>query len=124
MLDHAKVRLNGTEAGEVTSKKTSPEYPSAIWMPQPIFLAALLRKAEPFPAFQCWMGAKASKLIQEDGRVVGVSGLRHGSEPFEIRADVVVGADGRYSTVAKLGGFTAAYEHHDFDIVWFTIEQP
>ena len=93
-------------------------------MPQPIFLAALVRKAEPFATFQCWMGAKVSKLIHEDGRVVGVSGLRRGSEPFEIRADVVVGADGRYSTVAKLGGFTAAYQHHDFDIVWFTIEQP
>ena len=39
--------------------------------------------------------------------VVGVSGLRHGSEPFEVRADVVVGADGRYSAIAKLGGFTA-----------------
>jgi 2-polyprenyl-6-methoxyphenol hydroxylase-like FAD-dependent oxidoreductase len=124
ILDHAKVRLNGSEVGEFTFKKISPEYPYAIWMPQPIFLSALLRKAEPFPTFQCWMGAKVSKLVQEDGCVVGVSGLRHGSEPFEIRADVVVGADGRYSTVAKLGGFTPEYEHHDFDIVWFTIEQP
>jgi len=124
ILDHAKVRLSGKEVGEFSFKKISPEYPYAIWMPQPIFLAALARKAEPFATFQCWMGAKVSKLIHEDGRVVGVSGLRHGSEPFEIRADVVVGADGRYSTVAKLGGFTPAYEHHDFDIVWFTIEQP
>ena len=124
ILDHAKVRLSGKEVGEFSFKKISPEYPYAIWMPQPIFLAALVRKAEPFATFQCWMGAKVSKLIHEDGRVVGVSGLRRGSEPFEIRADVVVGADGRYSTVAKLGGFTAAYEHHDFDIVWFTIEQP
>jgi len=124
ILDHAKVRLSGKEVGEFSFKKISPEYPYAIWMPQPIFLAALVRKAEPFATFQCWMGAKVSKLIHEDGRVVGVSGLRRGSEPFEIRSDVVVGADGRYSTVAKLGGFTAAYEHHDFDIVWFTIEQP
>jgi 2-polyprenyl-6-methoxyphenol hydroxylase-like FAD-dependent oxidoreductase len=23
-----------------------------------------------------------------------------------------------------MGGFTAEYEHHDFDLVWFTIEQP
>src|SRR5438477_149604 len=33
-------------------------------------------------------------------------------------------ADGRYSAIAKLGGFTPAYEHHDFDVIWFTIEQP
>jgi 2-polyprenyl-6-methoxyphenol hydroxylase-like FAD-dependent oxidoreductase len=41
-----------------------------------------------------------------------------------VRADVVVGADGRHSTLARLGGFTPEYEHHDFDVIWFTIEQP
>jgi len=124
ILEAGKVRLNGVEMGEFLFKRIAPEYPYAIWMPQPVLLSALLRKAEPFPSFQCWMGAKVSKLIQEDGCVVGVSGIRHGNEPFEVRADVVVGADGRYSAVAKLGGFKAEYEHHDFDIVWFTIEQP
>lgn len=70
------------------------------------------------------MGAKVSKLIEEDGCVVGVSGLRHGKEPFEVRADVVVGADGRYSALAKMGGFKPEYEHHDFDLIWFSVEQP
>lgn len=124
LLNSGKVRLNGKEVGEFSFKKISPEYPYAIWMPQPVFLSALHRKAELLPSFQCWMGAKVSKLIQEDGCVVGVSGLRHGSEPFEVRADVVVAADGRYSAVAKMGGFKPEYEHHDFDLVWFTIEQP
>jgi 2-polyprenyl-6-methoxyphenol hydroxylase-like FAD-dependent oxidoreductase len=124
ILEAGKVRLDGAEIGEFSFKRIAPRYPYAIWMPQPIFLDALLRKAQPFPSFQCWMGAKVSKLIEEDGRVVGVSGLRHGKEPFEVRADVVVGADGRYSAVARLGGFQAEYEHHDFDIIWFTIEQP
>jgi 2-polyprenyl-6-methoxyphenol hydroxylase-like FAD-dependent oxidoreductase len=84
----------------------------------------MLRKAETLPSFKCWMGAKVTKLIQEGGAYVGVSGVQHGSEPFEVRADVVVGADGRYSMVSKLAGFTAAYDHHDFDIIWFTVEQP
>ena len=103
LLEHAKVRMNGREIGEFSFKKIAPEYPYAIWMPQPIFLAAMLRKAEALPSFSCWMGAKVTKLVEEDGRVVGVSGLRHGKEPFEVRADVVVGADGRYSTIARLG---------------------
>jgi len=124
ILDAGKVRLNGRQVGEFSFKRISPEYPYAIWMPQPVFLSALLKKAEPFPTFQCWMGAKVNKLIQEDGRTLGVTGLRHGSEPFEVRADVVIGADGRYSAIAKLGGFKAEYEHHDFDLIWFTIEQP
>lgn len=124
ILEAGKVRLDGAEIGEFTFKRIAPRYPYAIWMPQPIFLDALLRKAQPFPSFRCWMGAKVTKLLEHDGRIVGVEGLRHGHEPFEVRADVVVGADGRHSAVARLGGFTAAYEHHDFDIVWFTIEQP
>jgi 2-polyprenyl-6-methoxyphenol hydroxylase-like FAD-dependent oxidoreductase len=124
LLEAAKVRLNGREVGEFSFKRIAPEYPYAIWMPQPIFLAAMLRKAETFPSFQCWMGAKVSKLIEENGRIVGVSGLRHGKDAFEVRADVVVGADGRYSPLARLGGFTPEYEHHDFDVIWFTIEQP
>jgi len=124
LLEVGKVCLNGREVGEFAFKRIAPHYPYAIWMPQPIFLAALRRKAEGFPSFKCWMGAKAMKLLEEDGKVVGVSGLRHGKEPFEVRTDVVVGADGRYSTLARLGGFEAEYEHHDFDIIWFTTEQP
>jgi len=124
LLDAGKIRLNGEEVGEFSFRKIAPEYPYAIWMPQPIFLDALLRKAQPFPSFQCWMGARVATLLEEGGRVVGVTGLRHGKEPFEVRADVVVGADGRHSAVARLGGFTPEYEHHDFDVIWFTIEQP
>ena len=124
LLEAGKFRLNGEEVGEFSFGKIAPEYPYAIWMPQPIFLDALLRKAQPFPSFDCWMGAKVTKLLEEDGRVVGVSGLRHGKDPFEVRTAVVVGADGRYSAMARMGGFTPEYEHHDFDVIWFTIDQP
>ena len=75
-------------------------------------------------SFKCWMGARVSSLIQEDGRTVGVRGIRHGNERFEVRADVVVAADGRYSNIVKMAGFTPEYEHHDFDVIWFTIPQP
>jgi len=124
LLESGIVRQNGRRIGAFDFRRISPEYPYAIWMPQPVYLAAMLRKAETLPSFTCWMGAKVTKLIQEDGAYVGVSGVQHGSEPFEVRADVVVGADGRYSMVSKLAGFTTAYDHHDFDIIWFTIEQP
>ena len=124
LLEAAKVRLNGREIGEFSFKRIVPEYPYAIWMPQPIFLEALRHRAQAFPSFQCWMGAKVTGLLEDRGRVVGVRGLRHGQEAFEVRADVVAGADGRYSTVVRLGGFEPEYEHHDFDVIWFTIEQP
>jgi 2-polyprenyl-6-methoxyphenol hydroxylase-like FAD-dependent oxidoreductase len=124
ILEAGRVRLGGREIGEFAFRRISPEYPYAIWMPQPIFLDALARRAQPLPSFRLRMGAKVTGLLRDDGRVVGVSGLRHGHEPFEVRADVVVGADGRHSAVARQGRFEAEYEHHDFDVIWFTIEQP
>ena len=93
-------------------------------MPQPVFLEALVRKAQAFPTFQCWMGARVTELAEENGAVVGVKGRRHGGEPFEVRADVVVGADGRHSTTRRLGGFATEYEHDDFDVIWFVVEPP
>jgi 2-polyprenyl-6-methoxyphenol hydroxylase-like FAD-dependent oxidoreductase len=117
-------RVNGKTAGEFSFATIAPEYPYAIWIPQPIFLQALVKKAEPFASFQCWMGAKVANLIEEDGKIVGVSGLRHGKEAFEVRADVVVGADGRNSRVRQLGDFAVEYEHHDFDVIWFVITRP
>ena len=118
------VRVGGKNAGRFSFERIAPEYPYAIWMPQPVFLDALRRKAEPFPSFQCWMSARVTELIEESGAVVGVNGLRDGKEPFEIRADVVVGADGRFSNVRRLGRFEVEYEHDDFDVIWFVVDQP
>src|SRR5262249_57558643 len=89
-----------------------------------IFLSTLYRLAAGLPSFRCWMGAKVTGVLEDNGAVVGVSGLRHGREPFEVLADVVVGADGRHSTLARLGGVETEYAHHDFDVVWFTSERP
>jgi hypothetical protein len=85
ILEAGKVKWNGRPMGELAFKRIAPEYPYAIWMPRPIYLAAMHRKAaEPFPSFRCWMGAKVSKLSQENGVTLGVTGLRHGKEPFEV----------------------------------------
>ena len=124
ILTAGKLLVRGRQAGEFHFKNVAPKYPYAIWMPQPVFLEALVRKASPFAGFQCWMGARVSELIEEGGAVVGVKGIRHGQEPFEVRADVVVGADGRHSMVRRLGNFAIEYEHHDFDIVWFVVDPP
>jgi 2-polyprenyl-6-methoxyphenol hydroxylase-like FAD-dependent oxidoreductase len=123
-LTTGHVRVGGKTVGEFSFARIAPDYPYAIWMPQPIFLEALRKKAEPFGTFQCWMGARVTELIEDSGAVVGVKGLRGGKEPFEVRADVVVGADGRFSAMRRLGRFEVEYEHHDFDVIWFIIDEP
>jgi 2-polyprenyl-6-methoxyphenol hydroxylase-like FAD-dependent oxidoreductase len=122
-LTTGTVRIGGQTAGQFSFARIAPRYPYAIWMPQPVFLEALRRKAEPFASYQCWMGARVTELIEEGGAVTGVRGRRDGA-PFELRADVVVGADGRFSQVRRLGRFELEYEHHDFDVIWFVIDEP
>jgi 2-polyprenyl-6-methoxyphenol hydroxylase-like FAD-dependent oxidoreductase len=41
------------------------------------------------------------EILIEDGRVVGIKGRSKGGEPVTERAQVVIGADGRYSRVAE-----------------------
>jgi len=124
LLTEGLVRLNSKNIGSFDFTTIVPEYPYAIWMPQPIFLRALAQKAAPFSNFQCWMGANVTGLIEDNGKVVGVQGQRSGQEHFEIRADVVVGADGRYSRLRRLGNFEVEYQNHDLDIIWFVVDRP
>jgi len=124
LLREGKLLVHGKVVGGFAFKSVAPGYPYAIWMPQPVFLDALVRKAQPFPSFECRMGARVEALIEEKGAVVGVRGVRHGKEPFEIRADLVVGADGRYSAIRRLGGFATEYEEDDFDVLWFIVDPP
>jgi 2-polyprenyl-6-methoxyphenol hydroxylase-like FAD-dependent oxidoreductase len=123
-LTRGRLLVRGRPAGGFDFRTVAPEYPYAIWMPQPVFLEALVKKAQAFPSFQCWMGARVTELVEADGAVVGVRGRRHGVEPLEVRADVVLGADGRHSTTRRLGGFVTEYEHDDFDVIWFVVEPP
>lgn len=123
-LNEGRLLVRGKPAAAFHFGRISPEYPYAIWMPQPVFLDALARKGAAFKGLQRWMGARVTGLIEEAGAVVGVRGVRHGKEPFEIRADVVVGADGRHSAVRRLGRFDIEYEHHDFDVIWFVVDPP
>ena len=66
------------------------------------------------------MHAEATGLIEEGGRVVGVRATIEG-RPEEIRADLVVGADGRHSTVREAAGFRPVVLGAPMDVLWFRL---
>lgn len=80
-------------------------------------------KAKTYPGFELWFGARADNLIHEGNQVVDVTVQRE-KETVEVRAKVMVGADGRFSVIHKCGGFELQDEDHHLDIVWFTIPKP
>ncbi|ASJ15855.1 digeranylgeranylglycerophospholipid reductase [Thermococcus chitonophagus] len=53
-------------------------------------------------------------VLRDGGRIVGVK-AKHEGEPLEIKADVIVAADGVESTVARKAGINTYAPPHEFD---------
>ncbi len=94
--------------------------PFLVLVPQWDFLDFLADEARRFPNFTLHMGAKAEAVIEEGGRVAGVRGQGR-SGAFEIRADLVVAADGRHTTVRESAGLHAADVGAPIDVLWFRL---
>ncbi|ARU63668.1 hypothetical protein CBW65_23590 [Tumebacillus avium] len=99
------------------------EVPFAAWMPQPVLLGYLQEKAQAYPSFSMWFDAQVKELLQDDTGYNGVL-VEHAGEQVEVRARVTIGADGRFSTIRRLGGFEYEYEHHESDYLWFICNMP
>jgi 2-polyprenyl-6-methoxyphenol hydroxylase-like FAD-dependent oxidoreductase len=72
-------------------------------VPQWEFLDFLRDEAALYPGFHLLMQAEATGVIEAEGRVAGVR-VATPAGPIEIRADLVIGADGRRSTVREAAG--------------------
>jgi 2-polyprenyl-6-methoxyphenol hydroxylase-like FAD-dependent oxidoreductase len=89
-------------------------------MPQWNFLDFLARQGRSYKSFDLHMRAEASDLIEEGGRVVGLV-ARTPEGPLEIRADLVVGADGRHSTLRERAGLKSDDYGAPMDVLWFRL---
>ncbi|SFX13321.1 2-polyprenyl-6-methoxyphenol hydroxylase [Thermoactinomyces sp. DSM 45891] len=128
-LPHAQVRAGaffqqGRKLGEFAFHRFIPEIPYAIWTPQPILLQAYFDFIKDSPHFHMKFHASVKELLRTNGQVTGVMIETEHKERTEIRAKVTVGADGRFSTVRRLGGFQLEYEDYPGDIIWFNMDQP
>lgn len=91
-------------------------------MPQWDFLNFLSEQGKRYPAFHLLMKAEVTDLIQESGRVAGVR-ARTDEGDLEVRADLVVGADGRHSTVREKAGMQVDDFGVPSDVLWFRLSK-
>jgi 2-polyprenyl-6-methoxyphenol hydroxylase-like FAD-dependent oxidoreductase len=89
---------------------------------QPRMLEMLVAQGEDCESFRFVRGGSVADLIEEAGRSVGVR-LR-GDAPEEIRADLVVGCDGRGSVVRRRAGLDEPRDPELFDVIWFKVPLP
>jgi 2-polyprenyl-6-methoxyphenol hydroxylase-like FAD-dependent oxidoreductase len=92
------------------------------FMPQWDFLNFLSTHSKQLPSFQLLMQHEVVDLIFDQQRVAGVRAKTSLGE-LEIRADVIIGADGRHSIVQARSGL----ERQDFgvaiDVLWMEISK-
>lgn len=96
-------------------------HPAAV--SQPALLEMLVAEAAKSPGFRFERGASVKDLIVESGRVVGVRARSEDGEK-QLRADLVVGADGRASVVRRHGGFESRHSSPPLDVVWCKLPLP
>jgi len=87
-------------------------------MPQWDFLDFLAREARRYPGFELSMNAEVTSLVERDGRIRGVK-LKH----QEILADLVIGADGRHSTVRAQARLQGEEFGVPMDVLWFRLSR-
>jgi 2-polyprenyl-6-methoxyphenol hydroxylase-like FAD-dependent oxidoreductase len=89
-------------------------------MPQWDFLDFIANHAQNLPNFRLMMKTPADQLIFEGERVVGVAATSP-EGPIEIRADLVVAADGRGSTLRAAAHLAPEDYGAPMDVFWFKI---
>ena len=92
------------------------------FMPQWDFLNFVAEHGKRYSGFRLMMETEGTDLIEENGRVVGVRAQgKNGA--LEIRADLVVGTDGRHSTVRAKAGFEVMNLGAPMDVLWVRISR-
>lgn len=101
-------------------RTTSPRFPFYALIPQAAFLPWLAERGRAH-GLDVRMGARAAALLRDDtGRVTGVE-YRQGTATHRVRADLVVGADGRNSKVRQLSGIPVTELNSSIDICWLGV---
>jgi 2-polyprenyl-6-methoxyphenol hydroxylase-like FAD-dependent oxidoreductase len=124
---HQELRTLGAQIGDVFLPVADFEHlPThcrfVALMPQWDFLNFIAEQAKRYPGFQLEMEAEATALIEEGGRVTGL----HAETPqggLTVRADLVVGADGRHSIVREKAGLQSTNLGAPMDVLWMRLSR-
>ncbi|KAF6629302.1 FAD-dependent monooxygenase [Paenibacillus sp. LX16] len=108
-----------------TVKPASADGNVGVHIPQPRFLEALLKQASTYESFRYLACTTVTAL--EGNSEQGYTGLiardKNGHE-ITIDSSLIVGADGRYSTVRKLAQMPVTNIRHGYDLLWAKITAP
>lgn len=95
-----------------------------IHVPQAHLLTAILDEAQQSDAFTFMPNTRVTELLEtESGRYYGVKAVQAGQE-ITIESKLIIGADGRYSTIRKKANIDVTVKDHGYDLLWAKIPAP
>lgn len=124
-LPHATMRdvtvqIGGRAVTFADFRRLPVQHPYIAFMPQWDFLDFLAGKAENIAGFRLLRSTTVTELVERDSRVAGVRAVGPDGV-IELDADLVVGADGRHSTVRSQAGLTPVAKSAPMDVLWFQL---
>lgn len=127
-LPHQEVRELAFHVGTqefkiVDFSHVNVPFPFIALMPQWDFLNFLAEKGARYPGFRLRMNAEVTGLVEHEGRITGVRVNTHEGD-LEVRADLVLGADGRHSVVRQKAGLEVDEIGAPIDVMWFRLSRP
>jgi 2-polyprenyl-6-methoxyphenol hydroxylase-like FAD-dependent oxidoreductase len=91
-----------------------------VFMPQWDFLNFMANQAKQYPSFRLEMNTEVIGLLREGDRVVGATAAA-GGHHIEIRADLTVGCDGRWSVIREQSELPVTQFSMPIDVLWFRL---
>ncbi len=126
-LPHSEIRALSVEIGDTQLKaadfgRVPAPCKFIALMPQWDFLNFIADKSRRFPTLKVMMSAQVTDLTEDAGRVTGVK-VATQDGPLDVRANLVVGCDGRASTVRAASGLAVRDLGSPIDVLWFRLSK-
>jgi 2-polyprenyl-6-methoxyphenol hydroxylase-like FAD-dependent oxidoreductase len=116
----AKFESNGRGVTYVDFERLRQPHPFVAMVPQWDLLNLLAEAARAEPSFALRMKTEATGLLHEGGRVTGVR-YQGPDGPGELRAELTVACDGRWSITRREAGLKTREYPVNFDVWWFKL---
>ncbi len=111
---------NGRSVTYIDFERLRQPYPFIAMVPQWDLLNLLAEAAQAEPSFTLRMETEVTGLLRDGGRVSGVR-YRGSGGPGELRAELTVACDGRWSIARDEAGLKAREYPVNFDVWWFKL---
>jgi 2-polyprenyl-6-methoxyphenol hydroxylase-like FAD-dependent oxidoreductase len=112
--------IGNTELVLASFKRLSVRCKFIAMMPQWEFLDFVRDEAERYPGFRLIQNAEVTGVIEEGGGVTGVE-VTTPDGRLQVMADLVIGADGRRSTVRSAAGLVVRDLGAPIDVLWMRL---